>query len=122
MRRWIAAAALTALAAPALADGGSGSFSGLSGHEASGTAELVETAEGWQVRLGPDFRFDGAPDPRVGFGRNGAFAPGTDFEALRSDSGEQVYSVPEGIDPAGVDAVYLWCRQFAVPLGAAPLR
>ena len=123
MKRWaIAMAAAVALSGEALAGPGSGTFSGLSGHETSGTVEVVQSEEGWQVRLGPDFRFDGAPDPWVGFGRGDAFAEGTDFEVLRRNEGEQVYGVPAGIDPAGFDRVYIWCRQFAVPLGAADIR
>lgn len=121
-RYGIAAAALLASAGAALAGPGSGTFSGLSGHETSGAVEVVQSAEGWQVRLAPDFRFDGAPDPRVGFGRAGAFAEGTDFEVLQRNEGEQVYAVPDGIDPAAFDEVYIWCRQFAVPLGVAPIR
>lgn len=118
----MAAAALLALTGEALAGSGSGTFSGLSGHETSGAVEVVQSAEGWQVRLASDFRFDGAPDPRVGFGRGGAFAEGTDFEVLERNEGEQVYSVPDGIDPAAFDEVYIWCRQYAVPLGVAPIR
>lgn len=65
---------------------------------------------------------DGAPDPRVGLGSGGAFAEGTDFEPLRADEGTQVYTVPAGIDPAAFDEVYIWCRQFAVPLGVATIE
>ena len=123
MKRLAATAvAFSALAGAASAGPGSGTFSGLSGHETTGGVEVVQSAEGWEIRLGSDFRFDGAPDPRVGFGQGGAFADGTDFEVLRSNTGEQVYVVPDGIDPAGFDQVYIWCRQFAVPLGAADIR
>lgn len=118
----IAAVALLALTGEALAGPGSGTFSGRSGHETSGTVEVLQTGGGWQVRLAPDFRFDGAPDPRVGFGRGGAFAEGTDFEVLERNEGEQVYRVPHGIDPAAFDEVYIWCRQFSVPLGVATIR
>ena len=113
---------LTALAAaPALAGEGTGTFTGQSGHETSGTVEVIQTAEGWEVRLGPDFRFDGAPDPYVGFGSGGSFAEPTDFEVLRDNSGAQVYEVPAEIDPTQYDEVYIWCRRYAVPLGVARL-
>jgi hypothetical protein len=116
-----AVAAMIALGAgQALA--GAGTFSGLSNHVTTGSVEVVETGEGWQIRLGPDFSFDGAPDPRVGFGKGGKFADGTDFEVLRANNGEQVYKVPAEIDPADFDQVYIWCRKFAVPLGAAPIE
>lgn len=115
-------AALIALPAiPAMAGAGSGSFTGASGHATSGTVEVVETADGWEVRLLGDFSFDGAPDPRVGFGSSGSFAAETDFEPLRSNAGAQVYKVPAGIDPDEYDEVYIWCRKYSVPLGVAQI-
>ena len=112
--------ALIALpAATALAGEGSGSFTGASGHKTSGQVEVVKTADGWEVHLKDDFTFDGAPDPRVGFGASGKFAPKTDFEPLQSKAGAQVYKVPANVDPAAYDEVYIWCRQYSVPLGVA---
>jgi hypothetical protein len=122
--RTLAAAALLSAAlgtGPAPAGEGKGTFTGQSGHETSGTVEVGRTGAGWEVRLGEDFRFDGAPDPRVGFGSGGSFAPGTDFAPLASNSGAQTYTVPEGIDPAGHGEVYIWCGKFAVPLGVATI-
>lgn len=118
----IAMLMLAALAVgPALAGEGSGTFNGASGHEVRGKVDVVRTDSGWQVRLGEDFFLDGAPDPRVGFGSGGRFAAATDFEALRRNTGAQVYNVPAGIDPAGYDEVYIWCGQFSVPLGVAQI-
>ena len=116
----LAFAAALAAASPALA--GEGSFTGQSNHVTSGSVEVVKTDAGWEIRLGEDFSFDGAPDPRVAFGRGGKFAEGTDFEPLRANSGAQVYTVPAGIDAAGFDTVVIWCRKFSVPLGYAALK
>jgi hypothetical protein len=116
------AAALIALPAGlANAGAGSGSFTGASGHETTGHVEVVKTASGWEVHLKDDFTFDGAPDPRVGFGSGGKFAAATDFEPLRSNSGAQVYVVPADIDPEAFDEVYVWCRKYSVPLGVAQI-
>ena len=100
---------------------GTGSFSGASGHKTTGQVEVMKTADGWEIRLKEDFTFDGAPDPRVGFGTSGKFAAATDFEPLQSKSGAQVYKVPAGVDPAAYDEVYIWCRQYSVPLGVAKI-
>ncbi len=120
-----AAILLTALialpGATAAAGEGSGSFSGASGHQATGQVTVVETADGWEVRLEDDFTFDGAPDPWVGFGASGSFAQATDFYRLRSNTGSQVYQVPADVDPAAYDEVYIWCRRYSVPLGVAPI-
>jgi len=105
----------------AIAGAGSGSFSGASGHQTAGRVTVVQTDAGWEVRLNADFAFDGAPDPRVGFGNSGKFAANTDFAPLGSNTGAQVYQVPANIDPAGFDEVYIWCRKYSVPLGVAIL-
>ena len=100
---------------------GKGTFTGLSNHVTKGGVEVVETAEGWEIRLSESFWFDGAPDPRVGFGKDGSFVDPTDFEPLRANSGAQVYRVPADIDPGQFDEVYIWCRKFSVPLGVAKI-
>jgi hypothetical protein len=115
----IASIALPAVTAAA--GEGSGSFTGASGHNTSGQVEVVETTDGWEVHLKADFTFDGAPDPWVGFGKSGSFAPATDFYRLRSNTGAQVYKVPADVDPAAYDEVYIWCRRYSVPLGVAKL-
>ncbi|MEM7056728.1 MAG: DM13 domain-containing protein [Pseudomonadota bacterium] len=101
---------------------GSGTFTGLSNHITTGGVEVVQTDDGWEIRLGSDFTFDGAPDPRVGFGSNGSFVDPTDFEVLQSNSGAQVYKVPANINPEDFNEVYIWCRKFSVPLGVAAIN
>lgn len=115
-------AALALAALPAAAGGGSGTFTGLSNHVTKGEVELVKTDAGWEIHLKDSFWFDGAPDPRVGFGRDGKFVDPTDFEPLRQNAGAQVYKVPAEIDPEDYDEVYIWCRKFSVPLGVAELH
>lgn len=111
------------VAATAWADGaGSGTFTGLSNHTTKGGVDVVKTASGWEIHLKDTFWFDGAPDPRVGFGRDGKFVDPTDFEPLRANSGAQVYMVPASIDPEDFNEVYIWCRKFSVPLGVAKIR
>ena len=105
--------------ATAAAGEGTGSFSGASGHQATGQVAVVQTADGWEVRLEDDFTFDGAPDPWVGFGKSGSFAPATDFYRLRSNTGAQVYKVPADVDAGAYDEAYIWCRRYSVPLGVA---
>ena len=108
-------------AGAAFAGEGSGSFTGVNGHQATGKVAVVQTADGWELHLKDDFTFDGAPDPWVGFGNAGSFAPATDFYRLRSNSGGQTYKVPADIDPAAYDEVYIWCRRYSVPLGVAQI-
>ena len=99
-----------------------GEFTGASNHVTKGDVTVVKTDKGYEIRLAGNFWFDGAPDRRGGFGKDGKFAAATDFEKLRSDTGEQVYIVPADLDPATFDSVYIWCRKFSVPLGKAALN
>lgn len=100
----------------------SGEFTGASNHVTTGTVEVVKTDDGYEIHLKDNFTFDGAPDPRIGFGKNGKFVDATDFEPLASDTGAQVYKVPAGIDPGEFTDVFVWCRKFSVPLGVATLN
>ena len=119
----LAGAALMMSASMAFAGGaGSGTFSGLSNHVTKGGVEVVKTDGGWEIHLKDSFWFDGAPDPRVGFGKGGKFVDPTDFEPLRKDAGAQVYKVPADINPEEFDEVYIWCRKFSVPLGVASIE
>ncbi len=118
------AAAVLAAPVAASAEGhvlASGEFRGKSGHAASGGVSVVKTATGTAVVLAPDFKFDGAPDPKLGFGKNG-YLKSTQFSALKSNSGEQTYNLPAGIDPADYTEVWVWCEQYSVPLGVATLE
>ena len=123
----IAAAVLGAvLAAPVAASAqeqvlASGAFSGKSGHAASGSVRVVKTGTGIAVVLGPDFKFDGAPDPKLGFGKNG-YVKSTQFSVLKSNSGEQTYEIPAAIDPADYTELWVWCEKYSVPLGVATLE
>ena len=101
---------------------GQGSFTGLSNHVTKGVVEVVNTGNGWEIHLKDSFWFDGAPDPRVGFGKDGKFVDPTDFEPLRQNAGAQVYKVPASINPEDFDEVYIWCRKFSVPLGVAKIN
>ena len=112
---------VAALGLPAMAqDSRSGSFTGASRHVTTGTAYLEPEDGGYVVRLGADFTFDGAPDPKVALGADG-YDPATLMGALGSNTGEQVYPVPAGVDPAAYNEVWIWCERFNVPLGVAKL-
>lgn len=99
----------------------SGKFQGKSGHSTSGGVSLVKTANSAFVVLEADFKLDGAPDPKLGFGKNG-YVKSTQFSELKSNSGKQTYEVPATIDPADYTEVWVWCEKFSVPLGVAALN
>ncbi len=98
-----------------------GTFLGKSGHAASGSVSVVRSANGVRVVLGPDFKFDGAPDPKLGFGKNG-YDKSTQFSILESNNGKQNYEIPSTIDPAAYTEVWIWCEKYSVPLGVAAIE
>jgi len=123
----IAAAVLGAIiVAPVAASAGdevlaSGAFTGKSGYAASGGVSVVKTETGVRVVLGRDFKFDGAPDPKLGFGKDG-YVKATQFSVLKSNDGAQTYDIPTTLDPADYNEVWVWCEQYSVPLGVANLE
>lgn len=105
------------------AQAATGTFIGASNHVTEGMVTVTKNADGTAtVTLHSDFWFDGAPDPRVGFGSNGKYKKGTDISLLQSNAGEQTYTVPAGINVDDFNEVYIWCKRFAVPLGVAMLN
>lgn len=119
----LAAALMVSAAGYASADNlRAGEFSGANNHVSTGGVALVKTEQGYQVRLMGDFQLDNAPDARVAFGKDGKFIEGSDFEALKSLQGEQIYYVPAGINAEEADSIMIWCRQYSVLLANAPLQ
>lgn len=99
----------------------SGSFEGKSGHKASGEVSIERAGGRWFVRLAKNFRLDRAPDPRVALGKDG-YDASTSLGRLKSRRGSDRYLLPDSIDPAKYNEVWLWCKAFEVPLAVAKLK
>lgn len=123
MRILIAAIAAVFFATAAQAEEvtASGSFEGASGHVTTGSVQIVHTDSGYRAILSADFSLDGAPDPKVAFGKDGS-VEGAIFAKLESLTGQQIYAVPAELNPADYNEFYIWCERFAVPLGVASLN
>ena len=98
-----------------------GKFEGRSEHIVKGKVSVLQTSSGYVVVLEPDFSLDGAPDPKLGFGKNG-YDASTMFSKLNSITGVQAYNLPTSIDPNKYSEIWLWCEKFNVPLGVANLN
>ncbi|MEM7178636.1 MAG: DM13 domain-containing protein [Pseudomonadota bacterium] len=97
-----------------------GSFTGKSNHVTTGHASIARQDGQWVVVLEDDFTFDGAPDPHVALGSDGYRADAS-LALLSANAGKQVYLIPAEIDVANFNEIWIWCNQFSVPLGVAPL-
>lgn len=100
----------------------SGTFDGRNDHVVSGTVEVVESGGKMFVRLGSDFSLDGAPDPKIGFGRGGEYDTSTTFTELGPHTGASSYALPDGFALGDLGEAYIWCDQFSVALGVAELK
>lgn len=100
-----------------------GTFTGASDHITTGGVTVTKNADGTAtITLAANFTFDGAPDPQIGFGKDGSFVPATNVGKLKSDTGTQSYIVPASINPDDFNEVYVFCVKFNVPLGVAQLN
>ncbi|MEM6612325.1 MAG: DM13 domain-containing protein [Cyanobacteria bacterium P01_C01_bin.72] len=97
----------------------SASFTGENGHEVSGSVQIVQEGDIQYLVLGNDFKFDGAPDPKLGFSQNDKFVEDSLFSGLNLDEGKQIYRLPADFDAAQYDEVTVWCDKFDVSLAEA---
>ncbi len=116
--------AATVMASTIAAQAGdrSGSFFGVSGKTTTGGVTVSQDSQGYIVTLASNFSFSGAPDPKIGFGSNGQYVDGTLIGLLKSNNGSQSFRVPAHIDINQFNEVHLWCEQYSVGLGVAPIN
>lgn len=101
-------------------------------HDTTGTARIVQQADGSRVLLieglatsdGPDLRIWLSDQPVIE-GTDGwyVFDDGVsaDLGALRGNVGDLVYPIPDEVDLSPFTSVSIWCARFAVSFGAATL-
>lgn len=116
LRGAVAVSTVAALPAFAGGHGRIGKFKGASNHVTTGRVEVLKGS----VELMSDFSFDGAPDPKVAFGKDG-YDKTTLMGPLTNSSGASSYQIPAGINPNDYNEVWIWCEKFNVPLGVAKL-
>lgn len=102
---------------------GRGSFSGLDGHDSSGTATAIDLAEGGRVLTLTDFFVDPGPAVFVYLTTDETTTSGdiVNLGSLKGNRGNQQYEIPAGTDLGRYDTVLLWCDAFSVRMSAAPL-
>lgn len=101
-----------------------GNFKGADGfHYAEGSAQLIEEAGGtWVVRF-ESFTVRNGPDLYVylSHGGDNRVDESLNLGRLKATDGSFNYAVPAGLDLSKVKSVIVWCRQFGVRFGSAPL-
>lgn len=96
-------------------------------HSSSGTAAIVDLADGGRVLTFENLDTDNGPDLRVylvegpvnGNGEGGEFV---DLGALKGNQGDQQYEIPDVVDVERLSTVVIWCRAFSVGFARADLE
>ena len=98
------------------------------GHDARGTALIIEAANGHTYLRFEDFEVENGPDLKVYLSRAEANAPEdrlpadiVDLGGLKGNVGEQNYLVPASVDLTKYRSAVVWCRRFSVGFAVAPL-
>ena len=94
-------------------------------HPGSGTASIIEKADGEAVLTFEDFETDNGPDLLVYLvpadSPAGSDKGAVDLGALKGNKGNQQYAIPAGTDLEQDWRVVVWCRAFTVSFTEAPL-
>lgn len=91
-------------------------------HTTTGTAAVVELADGSRVLTLTDFETDPGPDLRVYLATDRDASDNVDLDGLKGNVGNQQYEIPEDVDLAKFSTVVIWCRAFSVEFGSAELQ
>jgi hypothetical protein len=103
-----------------------GEFSPLA-HAASGSAAVVELADGRRVLTFENLDVDNGPDLRVYLvagevSGDGDVADFIDVRSLKGNKGDQQYGLRDDIDLDRYRTVVIWCRAFSVGFAKAELQ
>ncbi len=99
-----------------------GKFMGMDNfHRGEGSVKIINTAGKYFIRIEDDFKVTNGPDLFVYFGKDGKYASETKIAALKGNIGGQNYEVPDSIDVAKYNEIWIWCRAFSVPFARALL-
>ena len=92
----------------------------------SGTVKIKKKDGKTVVHLADDYLFDPSknpPDIKIGFGNGEQYAKGSKIhDKLTVKKGAASFEVPAGINTDDFQELYIYCEQFSVILGVAPLK
>lgn len=100
-----------------------GSFLGLTGYSAAGGFEIAEEAETSTVQFTPNFDTGSVPDLVLYLSNSIQTNAGALLISDKvSNSGAQIFTLPEGANQLDYQYVLLYCRAFNVPVGFAKIE
>ena len=99
-----------------------GEFMGVKGHNAEGTAEILDIAGKKYIRFEENFKVTNGPDLFVYLGKNGQYDSTANLGRLKGNIGSQNYEISAELDISEYDSVWVWCRAFSVGFGVAEIK
>ncbi len=98
-------------------------------HETSGTATVIELADGRRTLRLEGFKTSNGPDLHVWLSEKQAggnwFKYGGGRKAqlgeLKANRGSHNYAIPADVELDGLRSVVIWCKRFHVAFGSAPI-
>ena len=98
-------------------------------HGTSGTARVVELADGSRILRVEGFSTSNGPDLHVWLTDQAAGGDWFKYDdgrsvqlgELKATDGNHNYAIPADADLAGLTSVVVWCKRFGVAFGSAPL-
>lgn len=98
-------------------------------HETSGSATVIELADGSRTLRLEGFSTNNGPDLHVWLSEKAAggnwFKYGGGRKAqlgeLKGNQGSHNYAIPADVELDGLRSVVIWCKRFHVAFGSAPL-
>lgn len=106
---------------PNATPGNSGSFSNGPYGSVSGNAKLYAADGRYQLAL-ENFTSSSGPDLKVYLSQELSPMNFINLGSLRSFTGNQVYSVPDGSNPETYKYVLIYCKQYSHLFGSAELK
>lgn len=104
-------------------NGRSGSFRGLNGYAAEGTAVLQQTDDTAELVFESDFQTQNGPGLYIYLSpEEEGVSGGVNLGELKSVSGAQTYAIPATVNTDNFDYVIIYCQPFGVPFGTASLE
>jgi hypothetical protein len=98
------------------------------GHDARGTALVIDAADGNTYIRFENFEVENGPDLKVYLSKAPADAPEGELAAnfidlgeLKGNIGDQNYLVPASADISEYQSVVVWCKRFSVGFAVAPV-
>lgn len=90
-------------------------------HTVSGTAAIYES-NGKKTLLLDPFSTDNGPDLKIYLSKAVNAKEYIKLDKLKSTTGKQSYSIPDGTTINDYNFVHIWCEQFSVDFGHAEMK